>query len=292
MPTKSSPPAAADQSLPSLQRSSLLSSTSRHADVSLVPSGAPEALALPDASLVAGDESSEITSGNPPLLNPVARDAREGMPAVLVDSSGPPAGGVAGPGALEPRPSPPIAQMEGDGLVTGNQPISDNQDIHQPIASKAHVATPPTTTVLTPTAARRQVIDLSEIPALGRGTTNTTSPGEAGVASRPSKTYAETLAGATDRANTSKYRAVLTMPSESMLEQLLALAQDDACDDTTMLAAMDLALPYQKKVGTATFWIETGTALQSTSNDKIIASIFEENEDKDWAYLLSNFVQH
>ncbi|KAF0696396.1 hypothetical protein As57867_012766, partial [Aphanomyces stellatus] len=81
MPTKSSPPAAADQPLPSLQRSSLLSSTSRHADVSLVPSGAPEALALPDASLVAGDESSEITAGDPPLLNPVARDAREGMPA-------------------------------------------------------------------------------------------------------------------------------------------------------------------------------------------------------------------
>ncbi|KAF0711471.1 Aste57867_5258 [Aphanomyces stellatus] len=155
MPTKSSPPAAADLSLPLLQRSSLLSSTSRHEDVSLVPSGAPEVLALPDASLVAGDESSEITAGNPPLLNPVARDAREGMPAVLVDSSGPPAGGIAGPGALEPRQSPLNAQAKGDGLVRGNQPISDQHNFYQPIISKDHDVTTPSTTESTPADTRR-----------------------------------------------------------------------------------------------------------------------------------------
>ncbi|KAH9087442.1 hypothetical protein Ae201684P_000850 [Aphanomyces euteiches] len=40
-------------------------------------------------SLGAGDESLEATAGNPPLPNPVTRDAKKGKPAVLVGSMGP-----------------------------------------------------------------------------------------------------------------------------------------------------------------------------------------------------------
>ncbi|KAF0704386.1 hypothetical protein As57867_007343, partial [Aphanomyces stellatus] len=192
------------------------------------------------------------------------------MPAVLVDSSGPPAGGIAGPGALEPRQSPLNAQAKGDGLVRGNQPISDQHNFYQPIISKDHDVTTPSTTESTPADTRRG----APVAPNGRA-----------------KTYADILAAAVDRAESSQYQPIFTRPSADMIAHLRARALDDSCDDSALLFAMDAAIPYERKEGRATFWVETGTALQSMSNDKIIARIFEENDSKDWANLLGNFVQ-
>jgi hypothetical protein len=70
----------------------------------------------------------------------------------------------------------------------------------------------------------------------------------------------------------------------------LALAQDETCDDDSLLLAIEEATLYSKKVGKATFWVETGTSLASYKDDQIIAAIFEANQDADWASHLDNFV--
>ncbi|RQM18583.1 hypothetical protein B5M09_013314 [Aphanomyces astaci] len=75
-----------------------------------------------------------------------------------------------------------------------------------------------------------------------------------------------------------------------MVEKLLALAQDETCDDDSLLRAIAEATPYKQKVGKATFWVETGTSLASFKDDQIIAAIFEANQDADWACHLDNFV--
>ncbi|RHY10549.1 hypothetical protein DYB25_005039 [Aphanomyces astaci] len=75
-----------------------------------------------------------------------------------------------------------------------------------------------------------------------------------------------------------------------MVEKLLALAQDETCDDDSLLRAIAEATPYEQKVGKATFWVETGTSLASFKDDQIIAAIFEANQDADWACHLDNFV--
>ncbi|ETV71560.1 hypothetical protein H257_13225 [Aphanomyces astaci] len=59
------------------------------------------------------------------------------------------------------------------------------------------------------------------------------------------------------RTKSSKFKNVLTRPSNAMVEKLLALAQDETCDDDSLLRAIAEATPYKQKVGKATFWVET-----------------------------------
>ncbi|RHZ15470.1 hypothetical protein DYB37_011029 [Aphanomyces astaci] len=51
-----------------------------------------------------------------------------------------------------------------------------------------------------------------------------------------------------------------------MVQKLLALAQDETCDDDSLLRAIAEATPYKQKVGTATFWVETGGASRGLDN--------------------------
>ncbi|RHY18886.1 hypothetical protein DYB32_010315 [Aphanomyces invadans] len=75
------------------------------------------------------------------------------------------------------------------------------------------------------------------------------------------------------------------------LELLTELATADDCNDETLLQAMEAAVPYQQKTGKSTFWVETGLALSQYSYEKILSSVFAENQKASWAHLLSDFVQ-
>jgi hypothetical protein len=105
----------------------------------------------------------------------------------------------------------------------------------------------------------------------------------------PRTSYASALAGT--QAGGTTFKPVLTRPSPAMLSKLLSLAQDDECDDDTFLVAIEEALPYKTKPGLVTLWVETGNALQSFSNDRVIASVFEDNQKAEWNSHLGNFVQ-
>ncbi|ETV90182.1 hypothetical protein H310_14979 [Aphanomyces invadans] len=69
----------------------------------------------------------------------------------------------------------------------------------------------------------------------------------------------------------------------------MELATPDDCNDETLLQAMEAAVPYKQKTGKSTFWVETGLALSQHSNDKILSSVFTENQKASWAHLLSDF---
>ncbi|RHY17078.1 hypothetical protein DYB32_010577, partial [Aphanomyces invadans] len=78
-------------------------------DVANVPVAAA-ALGVPEPPAASPDDGAvphEATAGNLPLHDPVARDAREGMLAILVGSSGPPSVG------LECRASQPLPDVKG-----------------------------------------------------------------------------------------------------------------------------------------------------------------------------------
>ncbi|KAG9398971.1 hypothetical protein AC1031_012349 [Aphanomyces cochlioides] len=79
--------------------------------------------------------------------------------------------------------------------------------------------------------------------------------------------------------------------SREMLATLMQLAEDESTTDDTMFSAIEQALPYPKRMGAATFWIETGNNLTSESNDKIIKSLFNDNKEATWSPLMSEFVQ-
>ncbi|RLO00885.1 hypothetical protein DYB28_013146, partial [Aphanomyces astaci] len=79
--------------------------------------------------------------------------------------------------------------------------------------------------------------------------------------------------------------------SEISIQMLLKLASDEATSDDAMFQAIEDALPYPKRIGTTTFWIDTSDALMSQTNDKIIKSLFEDNKDAPWAHLMQDFVQ-
>ncbi|RLO01416.1 hypothetical protein DYB28_015759 [Aphanomyces astaci] len=80
-------------------------------------------------------------------------------------------------------------------------------------------------------------------------------------------------------------------PTRANLAKLLELASDEETSDDAMFHAIEDALPYPKRIGTTTFWIDTSNALMSQTNDKIIKSLFEDNKDAPWAHLMQDFVQ-
>lgn len=113
--------------------------------------------------------------------------------------------------------------------------------------------------------------------------------------SAPSPTPPLSFAAAVKNAKTANGKAkvpmVLTRPSREQLLKLLQMADDDTCTDEAMFEAMQEAIPYPQKQAVTHFWVTTGSALSQHSNDKIISSIFSENDSAPWAALLSDFVQ-
>ncbi|KAF0712259.1 hypothetical protein As57867_004870, partial [Aphanomyces stellatus] len=113
-PPASSPstsPVTMPSSTPSVQASTATTRTSAAAAALVASTDVPRVLGSSNVSPIAGDECRETTAGTMPLHDPVARDAGEGKPAVLVGSTAPSAGGERH-AILEPRPV--ITQVEGD----------------------------------------------------------------------------------------------------------------------------------------------------------------------------------
>ncbi|KAG9409919.1 hypothetical protein AC1031_020230 [Aphanomyces cochlioides] len=223
-------------------------------------------LGQPDGASIASDELHDSTAGNSPLQPTVALDTGESKPAVLVGSMAPLAGGGRS-ALLEIPPFAPI--QEGDGTIIHQQPIKTNvtNDDNQLSEPNGNTEQP-----------KRQVIDLSEPSASFAG------------APKEKLSYASTLRRAVERSNDSEVKAFLTRPSREMLATLMQLAEDESTTDDTMFSAIEQALPYPKRMGAATFWIETGNNLMSESNDKIIKSLFNDNKDATWSPLMSEFV--
>ncbi|KAG9399865.1 hypothetical protein AC1031_011285 [Aphanomyces cochlioides] len=200
--------------------------------------GAPGSLDLPVVLLVAGDEFRETTAGSPPLPTPVARDAREGMPPVLVGSTGPSVADGHDSASTSPRP-PSVIQPEGDRQSQSIQPINNTAPIR--------ADEPPT---MHPASSTRLFVDLSS--------TSYKAAPRATPAGPETMTYAFTLKRAIEKSHEGEVKASLTRSSTSMLTKLLALADDDSVSDDAMFAAIGEALPYPKRIGLSTFWITTG----------------------------------
>ncbi|KAF0768054.1 hypothetical protein AaE_002816, partial [Aphanomyces astaci] len=182
--------------------------------------------------------------GNMPLCpGLVARDNQGSKPAGLLTSQDPSGSAPSPPCATHSGPLP----QDGNSVVPPpHEPISEqNAQILNTASNLGH---------------SRVTIDLDnagQFPPLsgdGRHTTkappssSTTgaSSSHTGTSSaRPS--YASTLAGATGRTKSSKFKNVLTRPSNAMVEKLLALAQDETCDDDSLLRAIAEATPYKQK---------------------------------------------
>ena len=113
--------------------------------------------------------------------------------------------------------------------------------------------------------------------------------------SAPSPTPPLSFAAAVKNAKTAngkpKVPMVYARPTRDQLLKLIQMADDDSCTDEAMLEAMQEVNPYPQKQAVTHFWVTTGSALSQHSNDKIISSIFSENDSASWVALLSDFVQ-
>ncbi|RHY18421.1 hypothetical protein DYB32_010382, partial [Aphanomyces invadans] len=210
----------------------------------------------------------ETTGGNLDPIDPVARDAGEDDPAEAVLLGSPPTlVGAADPRAVESRHQPPISREAGDGSPPSQQPIRTvgSEPRQSPLQA-------------TPSTPARRVVDLSD-PLPGAPPT------------APRNTYASVLGRGGSHLPSGTVKATLSRPTRTNLAKLMELASDEATTDEEMFQAIEASLPYRKRIGTTTFWIETNDALASQSNDKIIKSLFEENRTALWAPLLQEFVQ-
>ncbi|KAG9398950.1 hypothetical protein AC1031_012272 [Aphanomyces cochlioides] len=104
-------------------------------------------------------------------------------------------------------------------------------------------------------------------------------------------TFADAVKNAKAANGKAKIQTVFARPSREKLLKLIEMADDDTCDDDAMLEAMDDAIPYPQKTAVTHFWVETGSDLAAQSNDKIISSIFSENDSATWSEILPDFVQ-
>ncbi|KAG9398973.1 hypothetical protein AC1031_012351 [Aphanomyces cochlioides] len=227
-------------------------------------------------STIADDEHSVATAGNSPLLDTVARDAGESMPAVLAGTTGPSAGGDQ-TSALEPRPLNPATEEDEQELDL-TKPIIDVHMESAPISGTHHHGDPPRPI--------RRVIDLTNPPELAEGNI---MPKRKDDSLPP--TYASVLKQSADNTTQSDVKCYLSRPSRTMLLKLMELAEKDSTTDDEMFEAIQNAWPYPKRVGTGIFWIETSTALISETNDKIIRSIMSDNGDKPWISRMPDFLQ-
>ncbi|KAF0712192.1 Aste57867_4902 [Aphanomyces stellatus] len=283
-------------STPSVQASTATTRTSAAA-AALVPStDVPRVLGSSNVSPIAGDECRETTAGTMPLHDPVARDAGEGKPAVLVGSTAPSAGGERH-AILEPRPV--ITQVEGDRSTPKNLPISDQENTnigqsdHDERRNVCHFdleksmkdgQTDPNQNNYVPIAPR-QVVELSTTLIASRPDTDMTTPPIQELS------YASVLQAAVEKTHGGEVKATLVRPSRVMLARLMELADDDTTTDEEMMQAIKEARPYTDREAKGTFWIETGDALASQSNDKIIKSLLGDNKDATWGHLMAHFLQ-
>ncbi|KAG9416788.1 hypothetical protein AC1031_001173 [Aphanomyces cochlioides] len=119
-----------------------------------------------------------------------------------------------------------------------------------------------------------------------------THPSKTNPASNQSTwTFADAVKNANAANGKAKIETVFARPSREKLLKLIEMADDDTCDDDAMLEAMDDAIPYPQKTAVTHFWVETGSDLAAQSNDKIISSIFSENDSATWSKILPDFVQ-
>ncbi|KAH9110069.1 hypothetical protein AeMF1_015022, partial [Aphanomyces euteiches] len=191
-------------------------------------------------------------------------------------------------GASEAQPEKP-ANAE-DGLRdTSNEPITAQKDATLGASDTrqggTNAAQPPQSGTTTEQP-RRRIIDLSD-PLGSEVDTNTTKADE----TKQTSTYASVLKQSIDGSRKSDVICYLNRPSHSMLLRLIELAENESTTDEEMHDAIQQALPYPKRVGTGTFWIETASALASETNDKIIRSILGDNQDAPWSSLMMDFLQ-
>ncbi|KAF0702009.1 hypothetical protein AaE_016182 [Aphanomyces astaci] len=212
----------------------------------------------------------ETTGGSSDPHDPVARDAGEGDPAeAVLLGSAPPLVSAVDPRAVEPRHQPLSSQGARVESTPCQQPIRDqHSDATESTLPSLHATQP---------ASTRRVVDLSDpLPS----TVPTPTP----------PTYASVMRRG-GQASRGSVKVTLCRPTRANLAKLMELASDEATSDDAMFQAIEDALPYPKRIGTTTFWIDTSDALMSQTNDKIIKSLFEDNKDAPWAHLMQDFVQ-
>ncbi|ETV90086.1 hypothetical protein H310_15082, partial [Aphanomyces invadans] len=129
-------------------------------------------------------------------------------------------------------------------------------------------------------------IDSQQQPSPPEDATNNSAP-----PTTPYMSFAEAVKNAKAANGKQKVQMVFTRPSREQLLKLIEMADDENCTDDAMFEAMQAAIPYKQKQAVAHFWVTTGFALTQHSNDKIISSIFSENDSAPWKALLSDFVQ-
>ncbi|CAK4901035.1 unnamed protein product, partial [Aphanomyces euteiches] len=126
---------------------------------------------------------------------------------------------------------------------------------------------------------------------------NTTGDGETHPSrtnpapNQSTRTFAQAVKNAKAANGEAKILTVFARPAREKLLKLIEMADDDTCDDDAMLAAMEDAIPYPQKTAVTHFWVETGSDLAAQSSDKIISSIFSENDSTTWSAFLPDFVQ-
>ncbi|KAH9118299.1 hypothetical protein AeMF1_008448, partial [Aphanomyces euteiches] len=126
---------------------------------------------------------------------------------------------------------------------------------------------------------------------------NTTGDGETHPSktnpapNQSTRTFAQAVKNAKAANGKAKIQTVFARPAREKLLKLIEMADDDTCDDDAMLAAMEDAIPYPQKTAVTHFWVETGSDLAAQSNDKIISSIFSENDSTTWSAFLPDFIQ-
>ncbi|KAF0684170.1 Aste57867_23838 [Aphanomyces stellatus] len=241
-PSASSPspsPMAMPLSSLSVQASTATTCTSAAAAALVASTDVPRALGSSNVSPIAGDECRETTAGTMPLHDPVARDAGEGKPVVLVGLTAPPAGGERHD-ILEPRPV--ITQVEGDRSTPKNLPISDQENTnvgqsdHDERRNNNYVPIAP-----------RQVVELSTTLIASRPDTDMTTP------PLQELSYASVLQAAVEKTHGGDVKATLVRPSRAMLARLMELADDDTTTDEEMMQAIKEARPYTDREAKGTF---------------------------------------
>ncbi|CAK4674260.1 unnamed protein product, partial [Aphanomyces euteiches] len=257
------------------------------------PNGLPSASAeqlsnhLQQSTVTQSHALDPTASTDIPLSNAVDSPLASSGPGDLANAPEPSAGGGQ-VGASEAQPEKP-ANAE-DGLRdTSNEPITAQKDATLGASDTrqggTNAAQPPQSGTTTEQP-RRRIIDLSD-PLGSEVDTNTTKADE----TKQTSTYASVLKQSIDGSRKSDVICYLNQPSHSMLLRLIELAENESTTDEEMHDAIQQALPYPKRVGTGTFWIETASALASETNDKIIRSILGDNQDAPWSSLMMDFLQ-
>ncbi|RHY90070.1 hypothetical protein DYB35_002205 [Aphanomyces astaci] len=178
------------------------------------------------------------------------------------------------PGELQPL------EAAGTTRAVRRETTGGSSDPHDPVARDAGEGDPAEAVLL----GRRRRWSVRWILALSSLGTNHSAPKGQELSQHPVNSQSEISIQML-------LKVTLCRPTRANLAKLMELASDEATSDDAMFQAIEDALPYPKRIGTTTFWIDTSDALMSQTNDKIIKSLFEDNKDAPWAHLMQDFVQ-